>query len=361
MSVKQRICPPRTGKLVWCVRREMPDRSSRHQHFGSQRRAEAAHRTLIVEAEAMRADRAAGRRPRRGLVTYRQFVADVYLPSKNVRSATLVTVKDRLSPSLDFFGDKLLSEIEEQDVSLWLAALQRSDYVKRKAWEEMRYVLNAALAFGFLHSNPVVKGPGVSLPRPRDPKPQPLHSWAQVEKVGEACQSFYERGKAYVLLGATTGLRPEEQLALRELHVDHERGLLYVRETFSKGQRSTAMKTPRSRRDVILSRRALDALDLLPWTGNADALLFSSPQGGHWRLDNFRNRVWYPALAAAGVGKRGPGQLRHTYATILLAEGRVSISDLAHQMGNSVAMIERHYEAWIEDRSDRLRRALNAA
>ena len=35
--------------------------------------------------------------------------------------------------------------------------------------------------------------------------------------------------------------------------------------------------------------------------------------------------------------------LRHTYATFELLNGRVNIHALAKQMGNSAAMIEKHY------------------
>jgi len=35
--------------------------------------------------------------------------------------------------------------------------------------------------------------------------------------------------------------------------------------------------------------------------------------------------------------------LRHTYATLELIENRTDLHTLAKQMGNSVAMIERHY------------------
>jgi integrase len=41
--------------------------------------------------------------------------------------------------------------------------------------------------------------------------------------------------------------------------------------------------------------------------------------------------------------KRTLYSLRHTYATLSLLSGDVDIHTLARQMGNSAAMIERHY------------------
>jgi integrase len=51
----------------------------------------------------------------------------------------------------------------------------------------------------------------------------------------------------------------------------------------------------------------------------------------------------------SGLEKNGEGQtrtlysLRHTYATLELIENRTDLHTLAKQMGNSAAMIERHY------------------
>ena len=71
-------------------------------------------------------------------------------------------------------------------------------------------------------------------------------------------------------------------------------------------------------------------------------LLLPASQGGHIGLDTWRTREWYPALEAAGLAKRGPYALRHTFATEALAAG-VSTFELARLMGTSVAMIDRTY------------------
>jgi hypothetical protein len=59
-------------------------------------------------------------------------------------------------------------------------------------------------------------------------------------------------------------------------------------------------------------------------------------------INNWRNRRWTPALAAAGVAHRRVYDLRHTYATWSLAAG-VDIFTLARRMGTSVKMIDRTY------------------
>jgi integrase len=66
-----------------------------------------------------------------------------------------------------------------------------------------------------------------------------------------------------------------------------------------------------------------------------------------------------PALDAAGLGKRGPYHLRHTFATEALAAG-VSIFELARLMGTSVAMIDRTYGHLARDSEQAIRDRLDA-
>lgn len=65
-------------------------------------------------------------------------------------------------------------------------------------------------------------------------------------------------------------------------------------------------------------------------------------------IDNFRRRVWSPAVEASGA--RTPARLydlRSTFASEALAAG-VTVFELARVMGTSVAMIERHYGALLD-------------
>jgi integrase len=123
---------------------------------------------------------------------------------------------------------------------------------------------------------------------------------------------------------AATGLRPEEWQALERSDVDRKAGIVHVRRTVSGGEVVELGKTSRSRRQVPLSPRALAALDTLP--ARLDTrLLFPSPTGAVLHLDNFRNRMWSPAIEAGGVAR--PARiydLRSTFATLWPRASRFS-------------------------------------
>jgi integrase len=74
---------------------------------------------------------------------------------------------------------------------------------------------------------------------------------------------------------------------------------------------------------------------------------------------NWRTREWYPALEAAGIERRGPYHLRHTFATEALASG-ISIFELSRVMGASVKEIDRTYGHLARDSEDAIRARLEA-
>src|SRR5262249_44734499 len=131
-----------------------------------------------------------------------------------------------------------------------------------------------------------------------------------------------------------------------------------VQRRYSDGVLTAFPKTERSRRSVPLTARALDAYERLP-VQLQTRLVFPAPRGGYISIDNWRTPEWYDALDAAGIDRRGPYHLRHTFATEALAAG-VSIFELARVMGASVKEIDRTYGHLARDGNDSIRARLDA-
>jgi integrase len=204
-----------------------------------------------------------------------------------------------------------------------------------------RQVLTAAVRWQYVNRNPAFDA-GRN-PQPRSEELRPF-TREEIDAIA------LELGRSYgpaAIVAAETGLRPEEWIALERRDVDRTGRALTVQPKFANGRLTPCPKTERSRRRVVLSARAFAALEGLPPRLDT-ALVFPAAKGG-----------WYPALEAAGIEKRGPYALRHTFAAEALAGG-VSTFELSRLMGTSIAMIDRTYGHLAHDSEEAIRARLDA-
>ena len=100
-------------------------------------------------------------------------------------------------------------------------------------------------------------------------------------------------------------------------------------------------KSSAGRRQVALPGLVVSALEehLARYSEAAsDGLVFPAPEGGYLRLENFRKRVWSPAITAAGVAPLRVHDLRHTCASLAIAAG-ADVKDLQRMMGHASAAL----------------------
>jgi hypothetical protein len=137
---------------------------------------------------------------------------------------------------------------------------------------------------------------------------------------------------------AYAGLRPQEALALEWRHV---RGrTLLVERALSDGQLK-ALKNRRQPRTVALLTPLRD--DLAVWRRASlppasSSPLFPSGSGGFWRASDWRNwrkRIYRPVAEQVGIDSARPYELRHAFASLLIHEGRLSVVDIAAQLGHN--------------------------
>lgn len=179
------------------------------------------------------------------------------------------------------------------------------------------------------------------------------------EEIDAIAKELSVAHAAMVVVAAETGLRTNEWIGLERGDVHRlGRAALVVQRRAVRGVMTPYPKTDRSRRRVPLTTRALDGLGTLPPRIDTP-LLFPAPMGGYHHLDTWRSRTWYPALKAAGVDRRGPYHLRHTFATEALAAG-VSIFELSRLMGESVKEIDRTYGHLAHDSEEAILARLEA-
>jgi integrase len=280
-------------------------------------------------------------------------LVDVYLErhAASVRPRTIATLRERLGHAVGAFGDVPLSELERMsgEIATWYA--RQPDRVRYARLSALRQTLAAAGRWGYMAVNPAVLAG-----RNPKPSPRPVRAFTrgEIESIAAEFAPAYAALPAFV---AATGLRPEEWAALERRDIDRHARVLSVRRTVSGGEVVELGKTSGSRRQVPLARRALDALDAIPPRLDTP-LIFPAPAGGLLNLDNWRRRVWAPAIDASGVPKPArPYDLRATFITNAISAA-VPLFTIAKVAGTSVEMIERHYGALLDgaiaDVADRL-------
>lgn len=203
----------------------------------------------------------------------------------------------------------------------------------RKALTLLHGVLRRACEWGRIASNPVA-----SVPKPPGGRTRSVHPLTPetVEQIrGWLLRRSLLRDATLVSVLAYGGLRPGEALALTWAHV-RERTIL-VEAAVSIG-RLAETKTRRRRTVRLLSPLAEDLEGFRQRAQRPDGeLIFPRPDGDPWRrtdYQNWRRRIYIPAADAAGVESARPYDLRHSFVSLLIAEGH-NVVEVARQAGHS--------------------------
>ncbi|MGH2844061.1 MAG: tyrosine-type recombinase/integrase [Solirubrobacteraceae bacterium] len=348
MPATQRGQAYRIGPNLWGLRYYDQTGTRRRKSPFPSKSAALTHYKTVIEPQLR------GDVPALPDLTLEEFV-ELYLErhAANVRPRTIATLRERLPHATRAFGQIRLRQLERMsgEIASWQARLpERSRYGIVQA---LRQTLEAAVRWGYITRNPA-KLAG----RNRQPAPRTIRVF-DLEELRAIAVEMTPMYAPLPLFAAATGLRPEEWQALERGDIDRQAGTLSVLRTVSGGAITALGKTSTSRRQVPLSGRAIQALDLIPAQLHTP-LLFPAPAGGLLHLDNFRHREWAPAIEASGVAQ--PARiydLRSTFASNALAAG-VSVFELARVMGSSVRMIERHYGALLDGAAAGIAGRLNA-
>lgn len=205
-----------------------------------------------------------------------------------------------------------------------LGAMERdraSPRLRQMALGVLHRAIGQALRWGMVPRNVCD-----AVTRPRVPR-QTMQSLAssQVVKLLETAKG--DRLGALYVLAVTTGLRQGELLGLKWEDVDFDRAALHVRHTLHELNGRLWIgepKTSRARRQIDLPVIAIVALrdhrqKML--IEGPDGLVFCDTQGGPLRKSNLVRRSFLPLLKRAGLPAIRFHDLRHTAATLLLAQG----------------------------------------
>lgn len=330
----------------WEARYRGPDG---RQHAATFRNKTEARRFL----ERSSADRQRGDwlDPRLGRTTFSHWADEWLATTVHLKPKTRVGYESMLRTHVrPFFGRRAVSTIVASDVRRLLsemAAAGAAPGTIRSAFNVTRLVLGTALQSGAIRANPCA---GIRQPRSSQ---REMHFLTpdQVELLAEAVanppvatgggehrRSSYPAFGLLVRVAAYTGLRAGELGAVRVRRVDPLHGTIHVAESLADIRGHVAFgptKTYANRTVPVPRVLAQELGEHLATVGrDPDALVFTSPDGGPLRHQNFYRRFFKPAVERAALP---PSlrfhDLRHTYAALLIAQGahpRAMMERLGH-------------------------------
>lgn len=217
------------------------------------------------------------------------------------------------------FGERSLASITLQDLQRFVADKVNSGVSPRRVADiliPLKTMFRCAVQWRYL-----AKSPAVELRAPKFDTPEmDFLTPEEAHRLLDAIDPYWRTFLMFLLM---TGARPGEAIAIRWKDLDLERRTVSVRYTMDRGN-LLPPKTDNARRRISMPPELVEALRehslVSPW--NPQGLVFVQPVSAKpVDLANFRNRVYYPALDAAGLRRVRLYlyDIRHTYAAWMIS------------------------------------------
>jgi integrase len=252
-----------------------------------------------------------------------------------VRPRTLTQYQSYLRTISERFGNRPISEIRSGEIEEWLT---ESDWAKRT---RNNYVSTLSTLFIFAHDRDYCLGnPAEKIPRAiLDDSAPGILTVEQADKLLKATREEDPGMSAYVAIGLFAGLRRSELCALEWSEIDIKAGTIEVKGTKAK---------TRQRRIVTICDTLAEWLALAPKSPHPvpsrseDVCSERLKNLCSERLDGKRS------LIRKAIVKDWPhNALRHSFGSYHYAQYHDE-NRTAAEMGNSPAVIFRHYRALVK-------------
>jgi integrase len=187
--------------------------------------------------------------------------------------------------------------------------------------------------------------PTVFVKRLRVPKPD-IDPFAPQE-IAQLLGHLTPHYRTYFHVAFLTGMRPNEQIALKWKHVDFMGRKIAIREGRVRKDEGLP-KSQQSIRDIEMLEPVYDLLlRHRAETWLRGDYVFLNQERRPIDINTLRRRIWYPALKRAGLRARPLYQTRHTFATLMLATSE-NPEWIAGQLGHtSTQMLFQRYTKFI--------------
>lgn len=259
----------------------------------------------------------------------RDYAAVAVKPSTLATYAAVIEL--HLSP---YFGESWLHQIDPIDVQRFVSEKIRDEKLAPKTALNflvlLREIFKHGALWGYCRTNPTEQ---VQRPRVIQQEMDVLSTKELQRFLENVTPKYY----SLFLVAVLTGVRRGELLALKWGDVDWNSSQICVRRSLYKGTFVTP-KTKYSNRRIVMTpllQRKLLQHRLSSQSSDSD-IMFTNNSGLPLDPDNLIKREFYPALERAGLRRIRFHDLRHTYASLLIAQGE-NIKFIQSQLGHASA------------------------
>lgn len=299
--------------------------------------------------------------PQAGRRTFRDY-AEAWRLSQPHRANTAARTRSQFDRHVyPVLGDRPIAGIRPSEVQAFVAGLSTTlaPGSVRTVFSSTRAVFAAAVRDRAIAYDPCDR---IKLPEVHRERITPLDV-EQVDALAEAMPAAY---RALVVVVAGTGVRQGEAFGIEARDVDFLRKTVSVERQVQPaaggGYVVTPPKNRASIRTIPIGQVVVDELaaHLAAYPAKGEQFVFRASDGGPCTRNVFNASVWRPAVKRAGLPAIGMHQLRHWYASVLIAAGH-NPKAVAERLGHSnAAMTLNTYSHLFPADEDRTRQALDA-
>jgi integrase len=258
------------------------------------------------------------------------------------------------------FGKERIDSLDYPRLKAWVieqAAKYSKDTVRLNV-AVLRAMLQESVNEGILAVNPVMKlGKFYRSARRIKEKIDPF-TIEELHLIESTCRERIPEHYPFILCMARTGMRIGEATALQWHDIDFTNNYIVVRRNIPHHRQVETTKTEASQRKVDMSPELSAELRRLRTEKKKQALadgkafdaegwVFPTEDGTPIFYTNFLRRVWHKVQDIAKVRRRTPHDLRHSWASHMLAAG-ADLAYVSNQLGHANPSITlRIYSHWV--------------
>jgi integrase len=274
--------------------------------------------------------------------TFRDFTRNWFKGKVKIKPATLISyggiIENHLIP---YFGDAKLANITRANIRDFVKAKEDEQRPSPKTIHNILLLLHQILADAQVEGI-LIRNPFLKIERPRIEKEE--MDFLKTEEIPVLLEKCDALNYPWIYTAIFTGMRRGELLSLKWEDIDWHSGKIHVRRNLYRGNFQTP-KSKRSKRAIDMGPRLAQVLKThrakqneirlkagSEWVDND--LIFCQKNGTPLDPYNQNHRAFKPILKKAGIRQIRIHDLRHTFASILIAAGH-NPKYIQNQMGHA--------------------------